>query len=94
MIVDSIKVFFKEDFFFIYVNLIMYWFVFWMVVVLFMCFFVVIFFGFGDIFVIFNVGIGVFFLFVMGSFGVYGSVFGGWVSNFKYSLLGGFRIFV
>ncbi|MFT5432902.1 MAG: NADH-quinone oxidoreductase subunit H [Myxococcota bacterium] len=91
MIADPIKVLFKEDFFPSDANPILYKLAPWMSVVPPMMLFAVIPFGPGDMFVISDASIGVLFLFAMGGLGVYGSVFGGWASNSKYSLLGGLR---
>ncbi|MFT7624160.1 MAG: NADH-quinone oxidoreductase subunit H [Myxococcota bacterium] len=91
MIADPIKVLFKEDFFPKNANPIMYRIAPWMAVVPPLVVFAVIPFGPGDTFVVANPNIGVLFIFAVGAMGVYGSVFGGWASNSKYSLLGGLR---
>ena len=91
MIADPIKVLFKEDFFPTNANPIMYRLAPWMSVVPPMVLFAVIPFGPGDNFVIADPNIGVLFIFAFGALGVYGSVFGGWASNSKFSLLGGLR---
>jgi len=91
MIADPIKVLFKEDFFPTGANPILYRIAPWLSVVPPMMLFAVIPFGPGDMFVISDASIGILFLFAMGGLGVYGSVFGGWASNSKFSLLGGLR---
>ncbi len=91
IIADPIKILFKEDFFPKHANPIMYRLAPWLSVVPPMVIFAVIPFGPGDTFVVANPNIGVLFIFAVGAMGVYGSVFGGWASNSKYSLLGGLR---
>ena len=91
MIADPIKVLFKEDFQPHTENPLMYKMAPWLSVVPPMVLFAVIPFGPGDTFVISNAPLGMLFIFAVSGLGVYGSVFGAWASNSKFSLLGGLR---
>ena len=91
LIADPIKMLFKEDFFPNDANPILYRIAPWMAVVPPMMMFAVIPFGPGDDFIIADLDIGVLFIFAIGGLGVYGSVFGGWASNNKFSLIGSLR---
>ena len=91
MIADPIKVLFKEDFMPRTENPWMYKFAPWLSVVPPMVIFAVIPFGPGDACVISNGPLGMLFIFAVAALGVYGSVFGAWASNSKFSLLGGLR---
>jgi NADH-quinone oxidoreductase subunit H len=91
MIADPIKILFKEDFMPAGANKFLYSIAPWIAVVPPMVIFAVIPFGPGETFIISNADIGVLFIFAISALGVYGSVFGAWASNSKYSLLGGLR---